>query len=65
MWGEVLSGGFVGKLGELADQLLEYQTQLSIADHLGVQVDGGELFGDQVEQPGLVRWRASTGWSRN
>ena len=50
---EVLSGGLVRELGELADQLLEDRAHLRVADDLGVQVDVGELLGDEVEQPGL------------
>jgi hypothetical protein len=50
---EVLAGGLVGQLGELADQFLEDRAHLRVADHLGVQVDVGELLGDEVEQPGL------------
>ena len=51
--GEVLSGGLVGKFGELADQFLEDRAHLGIADGVGVEVDVGELLGDEVEQPGL------------
>jgi hypothetical protein len=51
--GEVLAGGLVGKLGELADELLEDRAHLGVADDLGVQVDVGELLGDEVEQAGL------------
>ncbi len=50
---EVLSGGLVGKFGELADQFLEHGAHLGVADDLGVQVDVGELLGHQVEQLGL------------
>ncbi|MDP2823101.1 MAG: hypothetical protein Q8O52_10565 [Sulfuritalea sp.] len=53
--GEVLAGGLVRQLGELADQLLEHRAHLRIADGGGVEVDVGELFGDEVEQPGLGR----------
>jgi len=51
--GEVLPGGLIGKLGELADQLLEDCAHLRIADDLRMEVDVGELFGDEVEQAGL------------
>jgi hypothetical protein len=50
---EMLAGGLVGQLGKLADQFLEDRAHLGVADHLGVQVDIGELFGDEIEQPGL------------
>ncbi|HLL02270.1 MAG TPA: hypothetical protein VK539_16910 [Myxococcaceae bacterium] len=50
----MLSGGLVGELGELADQLLEDVAHLRVADDLGVQVDIGELLGDQVQQVGLL-----------
>lgn len=52
--GEVLPGGLVGQLGELADQLLEDRAHLGVADGLRVQVDGGEFLGDEVEQSRLV-----------
>ena len=51
--GEVLAGGLVGELGELADEFLEHGAHLGVADGVGVQVDVGELLGDQVEQAGL------------
>ena len=50
---EMLSGGFIGKLGELADEFLEHRAHLGIADDVGVEVDVGELLGDEVEQPGF------------
>jgi hypothetical protein len=50
---EVLPGGLVGEFGELADQFLEHGAHLRVADGLRVQVDVGELLGDQVQQPGL------------
>jgi hypothetical protein len=50
---EVLAGGFVGDFGELAYQLFEDQAHLGVIDGVRVQVDVGELFGDQVEQAGL------------
>ena len=51
--GEVFAGGFVGELGELADEFLEHGAHLGIADGVGVEVDGGKLFGDEVEEAGL------------
>ena len=50
--GEVLAGGFVGQLGELADQLLEHGAHIGVADHARVQVDLAELFGHLIEQAG-------------
>ena len=50
---EVLPGGLIGKLGELADEFLEDRAHLRIAHDLGVEVDVGELFRDKVEQAGL------------
>ena len=50
---EMLSGGLVGKFGELADQFLEHGPHLGIADDLGVKVDVGELLGHQIKQLGL------------
>ncbi len=47
-------GGLVGKLGELADELLEDGPHLGIVDRLGVQVDIRGLLGDEVKQAGLV-----------
>ncbi len=51
--GEELPGGVVGGFGELADQVLEYQAHLVVADGLRVQVDAGELGRYQVQQVGL------------
>ena len=51
--GEVFAGGLVGELGELADEFLEHGAHLGIADGVGVEVDGGKLFGDEVEEAGL------------
>ncbi len=51
--GEVLPGRLVRELGELADQLLEHRAHLRVADDVRVQVDVGELLGDQVQQSGL------------
>ena len=48
--GEVFPGGLVGDFGELADQLFEYQSHLTVADDFGVQVDLCELFGDLIQQ---------------
>jgi hypothetical protein len=50
---EVLSRGFVGDLGELADQLLEDRTHLCVADGVGVEIDASELFGDLIEHAAL------------
>ena len=52
--GEVLSGGFIGELRELADQLLEHQPHLGIAHRFRVKVDLGEALAHHVKQPGLV-----------
>ena len=52
--GEVLTGGFVGKFGELADQFLKHQTHFGVADLVGVQVDGGEFLCDHVQQTSLI-----------
>ncbi|MNO88725.1 hypothetical protein D3C76_801870 [compost metagenome] len=45
-----MPGVVVGGFGELADQVLENQPHLMVADILRVQVDSGELLGDQIEQ---------------
>ena len=50
---EVLAGRLVGEFGELADQLLEDEAHLGVVDDVGVEVDGGEFLGDQIEQVGL------------
>ena len=50
---EVLAGRLVGEFRELADQLLEDEAHLCVADLVGVQVDAGELLGDLIEQPAL------------
>ena len=49
----MLAGGLVGKLGEFADEFLEDGTHLRVADGVGMQVDAGELLGDEIEQAGL------------
>ena len=51
--GEVLAGRLVGDFGELADQLLEDAAHRGVVDHVRVQIDAGELLGDQIEQIGL------------
>ena len=50
---EVLTGGFVRQLGELADQLLERQPHLVIVNGLGMQIDACKFLGDEIEQPAL------------
>ena len=54
--GEVFTGGLVGKLGEFPDELLEDIAHLGIADNGGVEVNVGELFRDEVEQPELGKF---------
>ena len=49
----MFAGGLVGKFGEFADKFLEDRAHLGVAYGLGVEVDGGEFFGDEVEQPGF------------
>ena len=51
--GEMFPGGFVGKFGELPDEFLEDRTHLRVGDDVGVEVDIGELFGDEIQEPGL------------
>ncbi len=46
----MLPGGLVGDFCELANELFEYQSHLGVGDRLGMEVDVGELFGDQVEE---------------
>ena len=50
---EMFPGGFVREFGELADQFFENRPHLGIADGLRVQIDVGELFSHQIEQPGF------------
>jgi hypothetical protein len=50
---KVLSGGLVRYFGEFANQLLEHEAHLGIADNVGMEVDVGELLGHQVEELGL------------
>jgi hypothetical protein len=38
----MLTGGFVGEFGELADQFLEYQPHLVVVDLIGMQINLGE-----------------------
>ena len=51
--GEVFSGGFVGNLGKLADQLFKHQPHLAVADFVRVQIDVGETLGHLIQQPGF------------
>ena len=51
--GEVLPRGLVGEFSELADQLLEHQAHLMIADLVRVKIDLGVALGDLVEQAAL------------
>ncbi len=51
--GEVLAGGLVGQLGELANEFLEDGAHLGVAHGVGVEIDGREFLGDEVEQAGL------------
>ncbi len=51
---EVLPGGLVALLGELADQLLEDVPHLQVGDAVGVEVHRRELLHDQVQDVGLV-----------
>ena len=53
--GEVFARRRIGGFGKLADQLLEHQTHLGVAHHLGVQVDLGELLGDEVKKISLLK----------
>jgi hypothetical protein len=39
----VIAGGFVGLLGELADQIFEQVAHLGVGHGVGVQIDFGEL----------------------
>ena len=52
---EVLADGFVGKLGEFADEFLEHQAHLHVVDLVRVQLDAGELLSDLIQQLGLVQ----------
>lgn len=52
--GKVLSGRLVGQLGEPADQFLEHRAHMGVAHHVGMQIDGGEFLGHQVEQVILI-----------
>jgi hypothetical protein len=47
-------GRFVRQLGEFANEFLEHGAHLRVASDPGMEVDVGELLGDEVEQPGLV-----------
>ena len=50
---EMFTGGLIRKFGKLADQLLKNCAHLGITDGSGVEVDGGELFGNEIKKPGL------------
>ena len=47
---EVLAGGLVRQLGELADQLLVEVAHLDVADRVGMEIDLGDLRQDEVEE---------------
>ena len=49
----MLTGGFVGEFGELANQFLEHRAHVGVADALWVQVDLAEFFAHLVQQAGL------------
>jgi hypothetical protein len=51
--GEVFAGGFVGDFGEFADELFEDEAHLGVGDAVGVEVNLGEAFGDEVEEVGF------------
>lgn len=51
--GEMFTGSLIGDFGELADQLLEHQPHLPVADYSRVQVDIGKFLRHLVEQPGF------------
>ena len=53
--GVVLARRLVAHFREAAQQFLEKQPHLVVADRVRVQVDVGKLFGDEVEQVGLVQ----------
>ncbi len=48
--GEVFAGGLVGEFGELADEFLEHRAHLGIADDVGMEINIGELLGNEIEQ---------------
>jgi hypothetical protein len=49
---KVLASGLVADLGELADQFLEGEPHVVVADGARAEIEGGEALGDLVEQPG-------------
>ncbi len=49
----MLPGGFVRDFGEFADQFFKDQSHLAVADVFRMQIDLGELLGDQIKQSGL------------
>ena len=53
--GKVLTGGLVGALGKLADQLLEHQTHVVVVDGLGGEIDVGEVADNLVKQVGIFQ----------
>jgi hypothetical protein len=53
--GEVFAGGLVREFGEFADELLEHRAHLRVAHHVRVQVDVGELLGDEIQEAGLAQ----------
>ena len=51
----MLPGGLVGDFSELANQFLEHLSHLGIAHSIGMEVDGGELLGDLVQENGTSK----------
>ena len=51
---EMFSRRLVRDFRELADQFLEDEPHLAVADLVGMQIELRELFGDQIQQPGLA-----------
>lgn len=49
----MLPGGFVRQFGKLADEFLEDEPHLRMADGFGMQIDVREFLGDEIQQPGL------------
>ena len=47
---EMFARSFVGEFGELANELFEDRTHLRVRHVLRMQIDGGELLADEIEQ---------------
>jgi len=53
--GKMLSGGLVGQLGKLADQLFKHQPHLAVVNRFRMQIYLGKLFGNDIQQAAFCK----------